>query len=99
MKTDTYLDLREISKVSPREPLSPAKTIDNLVYMYKSLLPKKVVSNDEDKSKTKRTSTRNKRSYCNYHNTEDYMNWWKLKPSSSTINIDYAMGYWELWAK
>ena len=51
LKTDTYLDLQEISKeVSPKEPLSPAKTIDNLVYMYKSLLPKKVV-NDEDKIK------------------------------------------------
>ena len=42
LKTDTYLDLQEISKeVSPKEPLSPAKTIDNLVYMYKSLLPKR----------------------------------------------------------
>ena len=56
LKSKTYSDLQEISKeLSPRELLSPAKTIDNLVYLYKHLLPtrKGNVNVKEDQSEKK----------------------------------------------
>ena len=41
LKTETYTDLKQISEeLSPNEKLSPAKTIENLVYLHKSLLAK-----------------------------------------------------------
>jgi len=50
LKNKTYSDLLEISnEMAPGEQLSPAKTIDNLVYFFKSLVPKtnKEATNDK----------------------------------------------------
>ncbi len=102
LKTDTYLDLQEISKeVSPKEPLSPAKTIDNLVYMYKSLLPKKVVIMTRIKSKSKKELQQEIKDLTVITTIqEDYIDLAEVKTKEFyDKHIEYAMGYWELWAK
>lgn len=54
LKNKTYSDLKTIAaEIAPGENLSQAKTVESLVYFYRSLHPKKEIINDTKSKRTK----------------------------------------------